>query len=158
MGFVIGDKKITGFQTTHLGQTITVERPSKPTPKAWGYRPYQRDITEAYEFGLLAGSQLNREIRPQRVEEYLEEMKAGRWHDLLSDPISITADGFVLNGQHRLAAATRIEWSMEHNPAFLVIWGVHPLEAFHADGSRRTDRDEKTIAQKLVTAATASGV
>ena len=76
-------------------------------------------------------------------------MAAGEWRDLYSDPIAITADGHVVNGQHRMAAATQVDWEGERGPAFLVIWGVEPSEAMFADGSRRTDRDQKTIFDKV---------
>jgi hypothetical protein len=63
---------------------------------------------------------LNRDMRPQHVDAYAEEMPAGRWRDS-SDPISITADGHVLNGQHRLAAASKVDWAnVENDPSFLV--------------------------------------
>jgi hypothetical protein len=105
----------------------------------------------ARTFGLLADPKYNRDIRPQRVNEYIEAMRAGRWQDLLSDPISITADGHVLNGQHRISAAESVDWSkVDNDPSFLVIWGVEPTEAHFADGSRRTERDQKMIADKLV--------
>ena len=38
----------------------------------------------------------------------------------------------------------------EYRIPFLVVWGVDATEALHADGSRRTANDEKTIATKLV--------
>jgi hypothetical protein len=84
-------------------------------------------------------------------------MQAGRWHDLLSDPISICVSGDVLNGQHRLAAASLVNWEKAGNdPAFLVVWGVSPLEAIHADGSRRTANDERTISRRLLAGATST--
>ncbi len=81
-------------------------------------------------------------------------MVAGAWHDLLSDPIAITSDGHVVNGQHRLAAASHVDWSkVDNDPLFLVIWNVDPTEARYADGSRRTDRDSRTIAERLLEAS-----
>lgn len=83
-------------------------------------------------------------------------MVAGRWRDLLSDPISITDDGQVINGQHRIAAVERAYEmregeSLPNDPAFLVIWGVDPSEAQLADtGSNRTARDAQTIGSKLL--------
>jgi hypothetical protein len=135
-----------------------VERPRKPTPLAYGYRPYIRDgYAPAGNYGLLADSKFNRDIRNDRVLDYFATMKVGQWRDLLSDPISITADGQVLNGQHRIAAATLVDWSeVDNDPSFLVVWGVDPVEAQFADGSRRTNRDEKVIADKLVASLTAA--
>jgi hypothetical protein len=156
--FVKGDfyskHKVHGFKVKVYDQEVFVERPLKPSRRAWTYSSYDRSLgftSHATQGGLLANSLYNREMRPVRVEEYIEEMKAGRWHDLLSDPISVTEDGQVLNGQHRLAAALNVDWSeVENDPAFMVVWNVDPKEALHADGSRRTPRDEKTIATKLV--------
>jgi hypothetical protein len=36
-----------------------------------------------------------------------------------------------------------------HDPAFLVVWGVDPQEALHADLSRRTAKDQTTIVSKV---------
>jgi hypothetical protein len=38
-----------------------------------------------------------------------------------------------------------------NDPAFLVIWGVDPSEALHADRSRPTPKDERTITEQLLT-------
>jgi hypothetical protein len=151
------ESKKLGFLVEVYGQQVPVYRPEEPNPLAWSYTKYERfmgSAMHAKQYGLLADPQLNRDIRPGRVEEYGEEMEAGRWHDLLSDPIAITEDGHVVNGQHRLAAASGVCWEkVENDPAFLVIWGVSPTEALLADGSRRTDRDEHTIATRVANAA-----
>ena len=129
-------------------------KPKMLDATAYGYSGYIRsgDISlHASQYGLLASPRYNREIRPKQVDEYAAEMRRGRWQTLLSDPIAITEDGHVLNGQHRLAAASGVDWlGVEHVPLFLVVWGVDPGECMLADGSRRTAREEKTIATKLV--------
>jgi hypothetical protein len=144
-----------GFRVTVMGQDVSVLRPVVPKPLAWAYSSYERfmgSAMHASQNGLLANAEYNRDIRPGRVDEYQREMANGRWRDLLSDPISVTEDGHVLNGQHRIAAASRVDWNKAGNdPAFLVIWNVKAQEALLADGSRRTPRDEKTIATKLAT-------
>jgi hypothetical protein len=157
-GDIFSKTKHFGFLVTHLGQEIFVARPSRPRPCAWAYSSYDRHSflgqTTSYpskQYGLLADPLYNREIRKQRLDEYEAAMRAGEWRDLLSDPIALTEDGHVLNGQHRLAAASRVDWNeVENDPAFLVVWGADPGEALYADGSRRTALDEKTIAVKLV--------
>jgi hypothetical protein len=109
--------------------------------------------THAHQSGLLANAVFNRDILPGRVEEYAAEMEAGNWRDLLSDPITITEDGQVVNGQHRLAAASGVDWDkVENDPAFLVVFGVDPTEAPYADGSSRTGRGERVIRDKLLRA------
>jgi hypothetical protein len=149
-------KKVGFYKEVFAGQKAFIERPQDPRPPAYGYFSYSRSgwTTHARSYGVLANPRFNRDIRPQRVDEYEAEMQAGRWHDLLSDPISITPEGDVLNGQHRLAAASLVDWSkVEQDPLFLVLWGVSPKEAMHADGSRRTAKDEKTIASRLLVAS-----
>jgi hypothetical protein len=145
-----------GFQVEHLGQTVTVLRPDEPTPSAFTWHGYTREYggMKAARGGLLAASEINREMRPARVEQYTETMRRGEWVDLLSDPITITDDGkSVANGQHRLAAACDVDWSQVSNdPLFMVIWGVSAHEAQFADGSHRTPRDRQTIAEKMLRA------
>ena len=151
-GSVSQHPTVRGFMTRHLGQEVFVPRPSAPRPPAYGYSPYTGGAYggHAWEYGLLANPRYNRDIRPQRVEKYGKEMQAGEWRDLLSDPITVTADGQVLNGQHRIAAACDVDWDKAGNdPTFLVIWGADPSEALYADGSRRTHRDGETIAVKV---------
>jgi hypothetical protein len=150
--------RATGFMARVYDQDVFVERPTRPQPRAYGYRPYQRSSLpgpgyKAQVYGLLASPTLNRDIRSQRVDEYHEAMQRGDWRDLLSDPITVTSDGQVLNGQHRIAAASHVDWSKAGNdPAFLVVWNVEPEEALYADGSRRTKRDETMIATRLLEA------
>ena len=133
-------------------------RPEVPSRFAYGYRRYDYDRTwpiYAKNVGFLSDATYNREIRPQRVAQYRDDMEEGQWHDLLSDPITITDDGQVINGQHRLAAASQVDWSeVPNDPLFLVVWGVAPEEAAHADLARRTDRDQVTIAAKLAAKTT----
>ena len=121
---------------------------------AYSYQEYNRGsgfTAHAGNQGLLAGSKFNREISHRRVGEYGEEMEAGRWRDLVSDPITITNEGEVINGQHRLAAASQVDWEKAGNdPLFLVIWGVDPQEALHADLSKRTSKDQTMIVSKIV--------
>jgi hypothetical protein len=144
-----------GFTVDVYGTAVPVLRPEKPPAIAWEYHGYDRFLgftTHAKQSGVLADSRYNRDIRPERVERYREVMEAGEWRDLLSDPITVTDDGEVINGQHRLAAACAVDWSkVENDPALLVIWGVDPAEAIHADASKRTDRDQRIVAEKQVT-------
>ena len=152
MGFDV--EKKTGYQVSVHGETVVVPRPKNPSQRAYVHMTYDRSsgfTSKAQTLGLLADSLYNRDIRPERVNEYAEIMDKGEWHDLLSDPIAITDDGQVVNGQHRLAAVEMIDWqNTPVDPLFLVIWGVAPSEAMYADGSRRTKRDERTIARKLM--------
>lgn len=147
----------------HLRPEAPRNQDDPPPACMWQRRERVNGVLRASRLtGLLANATYNRDIRPERVEEYTLEMEAGRWEDLFSDPIAITIEGEVLNGQHRLAAIWDCLYDnigseyiprtrgMGTDPAFLVIWGVDPQEALYADGSRRTAVDEKTIAVKLV--------
>ena len=73
-----------------------VYRPMKPQWIPWSYTGYDRFMgmsSHARQSGVLANPEVNREILPRRVEGYQAQMQAGLWRDLLSDPITITADG-----------------------------------------------------------------
>jgi len=147
----------TGYNVVREnGMAEWVDRPRRPTPAAYVRTGYFRSgdyVSHATTLGLVADSLYNRDIRDERVMQYAAEMEAGRWRDLLSDPISITAHGQILNGQHRIAAASQVDWTkVDNDPTFLVIWGVEP----GADGSRRTARDERLIANKLLDAERAA--
>jgi len=131
-----------------------VKKPSKPIWRVWKYHNYDRSFgftTHAGQSGFLSDPEVNRDIKPRRVEEYAELMEKGLWRDLLSDPIAITADGHVVNGQHRLAAVANVEWSeVKNDPQFLVVWGVSPEEAVLADTNKRTAHDQATITNKIL--------
>lgn len=155
-----------GFYRLVDGEPVFTARPRPLSPLAYRYRSYDKRLADstggtlghAGEIGVLADSEHNRDIRPDRVSSYAEAMLDGLWQDLLSDPITITEDGQVVNGQHRIAAAAGA-WGGKYeakgetvlppnDPTFMVIWGVNPDEAGLADGSRRTDHDRVVIASK----------
>jgi hypothetical protein len=154
----------TFFKARAYGEDVEVFKPEPPGFVAYSHMRYRRFGDMAFpasDRGLFANATYNREMRPQRVVQYAQAMVLGEWRDLLSDAIAITADGHVVNGQHRIAAAADA-WGGSYevdsrtayppnDPAFLVIWGVDPSEAIHADASRRTQKDERTIAEKLLT-------
>jgi hypothetical protein len=129
---------------------VFTARPAPLNPLAYSYSGYDKRMADssrsyggtlgyAREMGVLADSEHNRDIRPDRVEGYAEAMLHGEWRDLLSDPITITHDGQVINGQHRIAAAANA-WGGKYadtanrkkplfppnDPKFLVIWGAAP--------------------------------
>lgn len=156
-GLFTVSRRELGFVVDVYDEKVPISRPTPPEYVAWSYSAYDRSggfTSHARSYGLLADSAYNREIRPDRVAAYQEKMQAGEWRDVFSDPIAVTPDGQVENGQHRLAAASRVDWSIvENDPQFLVLWGVDPSEALYADRSRRTDRDQRVIATKIASAA-----
>ena len=94
----------------------------------------------------LGLTDLNRPISYGRCELYQEEMEAGRWH-FTPDPVVITAEGYIVNGQHRLAAADGVDWSrVEQIPSFVVVWGVDKKAALLMDEAKRSTDDRRAIA------------
>jgi hypothetical protein len=96
-------------------------------------------------------SELNRPISLARTDVYREEMQAGRWH-FSPDPIVITDEGYVVNGQHRLGAADDVDWSkLAEAPQFLVVWGVDKKTALLMDEAKRSADDRRKIAFSYAT-------
>jgi hypothetical protein len=130
-----------------------VYQPDEPTYSVWGriggYRIGDSRVPSR-DYGLLAnGGRYNRAVVPARVERYRRAMEAGEWHDCLTDPIAITSDGQLINGQHRVAAAAEVDWpNVANDPAFLVLADIDPHEIMYVDSNARTGHDLKTIAQK----------
>jgi hypothetical protein len=59
----------------------------------------------------------------------------------------ITEDSFLVNGQHRLAAATQVVWEDGDTvPPFLVVWGVDKKTALLIDEAQRSASDRRHIA------------
>ena len=162
-----GGYESRGFYRLADGRPVFTGRPKPLSPLAYSYSGYNKSMVSfgrghARELGVLADSEHNRDIRPDRVERYTQAMLNGEWQDLLSDPITITAEGQVIDGQHRIAAAAGA-WGGKYteagkktpslppnDPRFLVVWGVSPAEAILADGSRRTEHDGAVIAKKVM--------
>lgn len=146
--------KRPGFVVEHMGKRLEFPRPAEPAAGAWARTESCQGL--AYDIGLLAnGGQHNRPVRPARVREYREAMLRGEWRDLLSDPIAITADGEVINGQHRLAAVGGIAFDdgdreAGKDPRFLVLFDVDPAEVLFADRSKRSGNDVSVIARKAM--------
>ncbi len=55
----------------------------------------------------------NRPIDERRVQDFEEDMLAGRWRKKGGIPIIITSSGELRNGQHRLTALVRANCSIE---------------------------------------------
>lgn len=72
------------------------EAPKRPVPLAHGVGV----------IGRSSVTDLNRDLNDRKVRAYLSAMIAGEWV-LAPDAVAITAEGLVINGQHRLEAARR---------------------------------------------------
>jgi hypothetical protein len=143
-----GGGRITGFKVTHMGQELSFPRPER----------HERNVYARWsgkDGGMLAyGGKYNRPISAERVADYQRTMEAGLWHDLLTDPISITSDGEVINGQHRFAAGSEVTLKDgDPDPSFLVLFDVSRAEVAFTDTSKRTGRDTTIVAQKAVAVA-----
>jgi hypothetical protein len=110
-----------------------------------------------YPIEMLGLSDLNRPISLARTDLYADEMEAGRWY-FTPDPIVITDEGYVVNGQHRLGAADAVDWSQSADvPQFLVVWGVDKKTALLMDEAKRSADDRRHIALSYATADERNG-
>lgn len=120
---------------------------------------------------------LNRDLSDARVTGYLEDMLHARWWDS-PDPICVTPQGVVINGQHRVAAALKaspksnwmadygeepfkgeggyFDWTADYEaiPSFVVVWDVEPKAALLMDEARRSTDDRRSIAVRYAEYAT----
>jgi hypothetical protein len=61
------------------------------------------DVSPIIAGEILAGNTENRNLRPVYVKQLAEAMERGEWV-LNGEPVQISKDGLLLNGQHRLKA------------------------------------------------------
>lgn len=66
-------------------------------------RTYIKTITPEYASRLMAHNNLNRPVNRLTVEDYKTQIQKGLWR-LNGEPILISDDGVLLDGQHRLIA------------------------------------------------------
>jgi hypothetical protein len=132
-------------------QRAKARRQGEPLPRVSRWVPSKLTIwngrrLESKPMEKLGLSDLNRPISFARSDLYAEEMAAGRWY-FTPDPIVITDEGYVVNGQHRLGAADAIDWSQAGEvPQFLVVWGVDKKTALLMDEAKRSADDRRHIA------------
>jgi hypothetical protein len=97
---------------------------------------------------------LNRTVNPNRVNEYRNAMWRGEWW-FTPDPIVVTDESFIINGQHRLLAAEEVANSVKedepekHAPTFVIVWNVDKRAAILMDEARRTETDRRDIALRF---------
>jgi hypothetical protein len=115
--------------------------------EAPGWHYYTDKLLPMNSFAAAGLTDLNRELSSSRVELYVEEMAAGKWR-FSPDPIVVTEDGYLVNGQHRLVAATKFDWKRPgvEIPPFLVVWGVDKKTALLMDEAQRSTNDRRQIA------------
>ncbi|MEG8184274.1 hypothetical protein GZH49_38110 [Nocardia terpenica] len=84
----------------------------------------------------------NRPIRQARVQQYYDDMVSGRWR-CNGEAIKFTADGGLLDGQHRLTAIARTNG---FSFPMLVVRGLDPDSQVTMDqGAKRTAGDQLTL-------------
>jgi hypothetical protein len=143
-------------------QKAKARRQGKPLPLVSRWTPSKMHIgdgrrLEHNPMQTLGLTNLNRPISFARSDLYAEEMEAGRWY-FTPDPIVITDEGHVINGQHRLGAADAIDWSQaDEVPQFLVVWGVDKRSALLMDEAKRSADDRRHIALGYATADDRNG-
>ena len=69
---------------------------------------------------MLSRMPSNRRLRQRDINRYEKSMLAGEWNEELLDPIHITTDNNIINGQHRLHAIIKTGLSF----VFLVVRGL----------------------------------
>lgn len=89
-----------------------------------------------------------RKVDRNAVVKYARAMAEGRWFEPTIDPIALDGDGFLMNGQHRLLAVIRAEWSGD----MLVAFDVDPAMFGVIDTGRRR------LAQQFITVRSATAV
>ena len=153
------------YTTTEMGEGIQVRTPVLRSRKVGPTERLQGQIariggpTESYNWsaslvtpGPLVG--LNRGFNYARYKGYLENMKEGKWWTT-PDPVAITTEGQIINGQHRLAAALDVPWEeaeQEAIPFLVVVWGIDKRAALLMDEAKRNPNDRRDIALKFAEA------
>ncbi len=63
-------------------------------------------------------------VLPEKVDRIRQEMQDGRWDDRPPEHlITVMADGEVIEGHHRLTAASDVDWPAAPNdPLFVVVF------------------------------------
>jgi hypothetical protein len=73
-----------------------------------GEPPFFMHITPKQAAAWLSHNEGNRPLDESRVAEYERKMRSGEWREGGGAPVWVTADGRLVNGQHRLLAVVRL--------------------------------------------------
>lgn len=88
--------------------------------KGWRYGP-------PHDPGIVPGAlfhpvSLAHGLSDTKAAKYRQEMQTGQWSDA-TDPIVVLADGEVIDGHHRLTAASEVDWeTVPNRPLFTVVF------------------------------------
>jgi hypothetical protein len=102
-----------------------------------------QEVTPILAEKLLAKNTNNRNLKPRSVERYSNDMKNGLWKKNTAEFIKISADGRVLDGQHRLVAICKAGVTVSLDVAYNV-----PEDVFSVldTGSKRSFGDAFRVA------------
>jgi hypothetical protein len=141
----VTDTKIAPF--TEREGTTNMDLTKKPD-----MHPKWVLVTPALAAEWLARNPRNRHLRYRIVDKYAADMSAGNWA-AIGDPIRRTADGDLLDGQHRLNAIIKADVPVW----MLVIEGVDAsTQAVMDTGTARLYSDQLRIQGKTHTTLLAS--
>jgi hypothetical protein len=106
-------------------------------------------VTPSIATGWLARPWFRqRRLSDRTIKDYTRAFLDGRWMEPTLDPIAFTSEMELLNGQHRLRAVVKADWTGD----MLVAFDVDPATFAFIDTGRRR------VAQQFVTTAQASKV
>jgi hypothetical protein len=87
----------------------------------WSYRRPRR--VPEMSGALAADGKALQGISQTKVEQFRKEIQTGRWDNRPSKPITVMSDGEVMEGHHRLAAASEVDWAtVPNDPTFAVVF------------------------------------
>ena len=134
------------WQRRKEGRAQAKKKGQEVTPPGWRLAEWSADRN--FQERLRESARLydlNRDFAKARAEQYANEMAKGRWI-FTPDPIVITEEGLIINGQHRLGAAMGVVWEEgDEIPLFLVVWGVDTQTALLMDEANRSTQDRRKI-------------
>jgi hypothetical protein len=95
----------------------------------------------------LGRNNRNRHVRSRKVDEFARDMSAGNWQ-FNGDTIRISANGNLLDGQHRLLAVVQSECTIK----FLVVSGLAESSQDTMDiGAKRSMADQLALSGEVST-------
>lgn len=90
------------------GETVSIETSPPPQGPPMDDQIHSTIVSVTPDLARtwLASNDVNRSLRPGRVEQYARAMTSGHW-TVTNDDICLSPEGRLLNGQHRLNAVIR---------------------------------------------------
>lgn len=106
-----------------------------------GAKPMMIDVTPQLAASWLLLNVSNRKLRTNYIRQYIQDILTGNWA-MIGCPIKFSAEGQLMDGQHRLTAIVRANKCVK----MVVMVGVNPNAFTHIDsGASRTVSDSLFI-------------